>query len=42
MHTSGQAHLLHLSRGLALFDLRLEPFSATSADAYCYFVALGG
>ena len=42
MHASGQAHLLHLSRGFPLFDLGLEPFSVTAADADCYYVALGG
>ena len=41
MHPTGRAHLLGVYGDSLFYDPSLEPFIATAADAYCYYVALG-
>jgi hypothetical protein len=41
MHPTDHAHFIHLINRLPLCDLILEPFSATVADAFCYYATLG-
>ena len=40
MHPTGRAHLLGVYGDSLFYDPSLEPFIATAADAYCYYVAL--
>jgi len=41
MHPNGRAHIRGVYQNQAFFDPSLEPFIATAADAYCYYIALG-
>ena len=41
MHASSRIHLIQSIERTATFDLSLEKFRVTVADAYCYYVALG-